>query len=365
VFVAKLDVGDDHGQELELGDDLMVPVEPGVELAAVDDEAGVEPLNSLEGDRGSFHVLESRLELGLVPRCNEPLGVDRESGVIPASKEVDSLVVDLVLLSKEDEERFAKEELGLCEVHLGILVEVSLGIKDSKRREPVTVRVEIEERPKGLRRRDEGGTRFVEVGEARFEELANRSEGGAAEIAVEGVIELEEGAKDLGDREGERGIRYLGQNVFDHVFGPGKSALLATAGAEASSFTREGQQSFGLTAWTLKFQKTKVRITTRQKPPEEIDDPRCERTVGRPETLLPMSFELIEVAFDDGFENVVGRSRPVGDLAEGEGHGASGGGKRSRGRGSIVSPSARRAKSSEASRNGRSGDRHGSTPRLA
>ena len=53
----------EHGEELESGDELMVSAEGRVIVASVQHAAIIEILQPREGDRGADHVLEETLEL--------------------------------------------------------------------------------------------------------------------------------------------------------------------------------------------------------------------------------------------------------------------------------------------------------------
>jgi len=76
-LVAVLDVGDEMGEELDAGPQLVVAAEAGVDGALVEDEAGVELGEPPLGDRWTREVLEDRGEGGVIAGGDGSLGVDR------------------------------------------------------------------------------------------------------------------------------------------------------------------------------------------------------------------------------------------------------------------------------------------------
>ncbi len=94
VFVAELDVGDEKRQELEPREKLMGTLESRVELPPIDHHATIEILKPGKRDRGALHVLECRLELGLVSPSDETVRVNPESGVGPFVHHLNTCVID-------------------------------------------------------------------------------------------------------------------------------------------------------------------------------------------------------------------------------------------------------------------------------
>ena len=143
---------DEEGQEVQGRQELVIPAQGGVVVARVMDETVGAILQALQGDGWPLHVLEHVLEafsvLGLEPSpC-----VDVEARVTPRTKELDALGSDLPPLEHHLEGALAEEFFQGCKIDVvGSGVEVAFAIEYPKGHDRVEVRVEIGERPEGLR----------------------------------------------------------------------------------------------------------------------------------------------------------------------------------------------------------------------
>ncbi len=76
---------DEEREELEPSEQLMGTAESGVELSSIDDHPAIEVLESSQRNRRALHVLERRLELGLVSGSDETVRVVSGLGPEPTS----------------------------------------------------------------------------------------------------------------------------------------------------------------------------------------------------------------------------------------------------------------------------------------
>ena len=77
---------DEHREELDPRDELVIAAEAGVELAPVDHISIREVAETLEGNGRSFHLLEERLELLALALGDPALRVHSEPRMAPRTQ---------------------------------------------------------------------------------------------------------------------------------------------------------------------------------------------------------------------------------------------------------------------------------------
>ncbi len=334
-----LDVGDEVGEELDAGPQLVVAPESGMERALIVNEAGVELGQTPLGDRRPREVLQYGRERGVVARGDGPLGVDREAGVLPGAQQVGAVVVDGAATEECVEDGVAEGELEDAESGGGLVggdgMEDTTAIEDPARDEGVDVRVEGQQGAETLRRRDERRDGTVEVGERCRREpsrevVAHDGVGGAAEEAGEAAVEEEGGAQPLGDREdeGEVGEEGLGeardrggiaievvvlalvpprrrQHLLDEAQRPLGRAPLAARGTEPARLAREREQPLVLALLAAQPKEPEVLIAAAHEALEEVEHARGEGPELAGEALVVHEAQLVEVGLDEGVPSVV------------------------------------------------------------
>ncbi len=73
----------EHGEELESGDQLMVSAEGGVIVAPVEDASVLAVLQTLEGDGRALHVLKKTFELESLTPGNAAIARDARTRMPP------------------------------------------------------------------------------------------------------------------------------------------------------------------------------------------------------------------------------------------------------------------------------------------
>ena len=94
---------------------------------------------------------------------------------------------------------------------------------------------------------------------ARFANNALKPLRGAAEIAIQSVIELEVGSEALGDGEDQGRVGDAGKDLFDEVLGPHECAFLAAARTESTSLARKRDEALLGAVAAAQAQETEVR----------------------------------------------------------------------------------------------------------